>query len=128
LPDDYVPDMRLKIDLYRKISRITNLEQLDEFREELADRFGPLPEPVRRMLSREELKIEAAIWQIGEICLEDRFLVFRYTNRTRIEQLARANGRKLRVVDHNSAYLPLTEGVTDADAILATAKSVLQRQ
>ena len=126
LPTEYVPDMRLKIDLYRKLSRITAAEELEEYRGELADRFGPLPEPVQRMLAREALKIDAAIWQIAEIYMEGRFLVFRYTQRARIEQLARLSGGKLRVVDQQSAYLRLPEGIADADAILNLVKSVLR--
>jgi transcription-repair coupling factor (superfamily II helicase) len=126
LPTEYVPDMRLKIDLYRKLSRITAGEELEEYRGELADRFGPLPEPVERLLARETLKIDAAMWQIAEIYLEDRFLVFRYTHRARIEQLARLSGGKLRVVDERSAYLRLPEGISDPDVLLGLVKSVLQ--
>lgn len=126
LPDDYVPDMRLKIDLYRRMTRADGLDQLGEIREELLDRFGPPPEPVLRMLSREELKFDAAIWQVAEIYLEDRDLVFRYTNRPRAEHLARLSERKLRLVDDQSAYLRLGSGVSDPDAILRTAKSVLR--
>jgi transcription-repair coupling factor (superfamily II helicase) len=127
LPTDYVPDLRLKIDLYRKMSRITSIDEVGELREELADRFGPLPDPVRRLLAREELKIEAAIWQISEIYQEDHYLVFRYTNRLRADQLAKLNGGKLRIVDSSSAYLPLPQEVTHADAIQETVKSVLRR-
>ncbi len=126
LPSDYVPDMRLKIDLYRKMSRVTSTDELAELRSELLDRFGALPEPVQRLLAREQLKIEAAIWQISEIYQEDRYLVFRYTNRSRIEQLAKLSGGKLRVVDDSSAYLPVSKEVTDPDSIQETAKSVLQ--
>ena len=32
LPPEYVPDMRLKIDLYRKLSRITSRQELEEYR------------------------------------------------------------------------------------------------
>ena len=126
LPDEYVPDMRLKIDLYRRLSRATGVEQLLEFRGELADRFGLPPPQVLRMLSREELKIDAAIWQIAEIFLEDRYLVFRYTDRARIAHLARLSGGKLRVVDDESAYLRLPPGVAQPDQILDLAKSLLR--
>ncbi len=126
LPTDYIPDMRLKIDLYRKMSRVTSTDELGEFRDELLDRFGALPEPVQRLLAREQLKIEAAIWQIAEIYREDQYLVFRYTNRSRIQQLAKLGGGKLRVVDDSSAYLPIPKDVTHPDAIQETAKSVLQ--
>ena len=74
LPADYVPDLRLKIDLYRRLARLTGFDDLQEFRDELVDRFGPLPSAVECLLAREELKIDAAIWQINEIYLEDRYL------------------------------------------------------
>jgi transcription-repair coupling factor (superfamily II helicase) len=127
LPTDYVPDMRLKIDLYRKMARITSATELKELRDELLDRFGPLPEPAHRMLARTELRIEAAIWQIAEIYREQRYLVFRYTNRPRIEQLARLGGGILRVVDNHKAYLPLSSEVRDPDQIQETVKSVLRQ-
>jgi transcription-repair coupling factor (superfamily II helicase) len=126
LPDDYVPDMRLKIDLYRRLSRVAGVDQLAEIREELLDRFGPPPDAVLRMLSHVELKIDAAIWQIAEVYLEGRYVVFRYTNRSRMEHLARFNGRKLRVVDDQTAYLRLAQEVATTDQILHSAKSVLR--
>jgi len=126
LPDNYVPDMRLKIDLYRRLARVTGVDQLAEIREELVDRFGPPPDRVLRLLAREELKIDAAIWQIAEIYLENRDLVFRYTSRPRAEHLARLSGGKLRVVDDQSAYLRLRREVASADEIFQTAKSVLR--
>jgi transcription-repair coupling factor (superfamily II helicase) len=126
LPIDYVPDMRLKIDLYRRLSGITAMDQLEAYRDELMDRFGPPPEPVRRMLSLEELRIDAAIWQIAQIYLEDQYMVFRYTNRARIEQLAKHGNGKLRIVDNESAYLKLPSEVTTPDALLKTAKSMLR--
>jgi len=126
LPTDYVPDMRLKIDLYRRMTRIVEVEQLDGLREELLDRFGTLPDPVRRMLSLEELRIDAAIWQIAEIYREGRFIVFRYTNRARVEQLARQHDGKLRIVDDQCAYLVIPEGVATPDEVLETTKTVLR--
>ena len=46
LPRGYVPDMRAKIDLYRRLARLTTEAAVDDFASELADRFGPLPEVV----------------------------------------------------------------------------------
>ncbi len=126
LPDDYVPDLRLKIDLYRRLSRVTSVSQLEEFLAELSDRFGPPPAPVCRMLWLEELKIDAASWQISEVFRKDRYLVFRYTDRRRVEQLAKTNSGKLRVVDDHYAYLTIPPDVTQPDELLKTVKSVLR--
>jgi transcription-repair coupling factor (superfamily II helicase) len=126
LPRRYVPDMRLKVDLYRRLARISTLEELRDFSAELVDRFGPRPEPVERLLSRTELAILAAGWGVGAIHLEDQFIVLRYSNRKLIEQLARRSGGRLRIVDGLSAYLPLEKDVVEPERISAVAKSLLQ--
>ena len=104
LPVEYVPDMRHRIDIYRRISRLTDVTQLDDLREELADRFGPLPETVERLLAIGELKIDATIWGVKSVHTEDNYLVFTYTNRQRIEHLAKMHNRRLRIVDTLQAY------------------------
>jgi transcription-repair coupling factor (superfamily II helicase) len=104
LPVGYVPDMRHRIDLYRRISRLADVQQLDDLREEMADRFGPLPESTERLLAVAELKIDATIWAVKAIHTEDDYLVLTYTNRQRIEHLAKMHDRRLRIVDAHKAY------------------------
>jgi transcription-repair coupling factor (superfamily II helicase) len=128
LPDEYVPDLRLKIDLYRRLARITNVDQLAEYLAELRDRFGPPPESTLRMLALEELKMDAATWQIAEVFRKDRHVVLRYTDRRRIEHLARLNAGRLRVVDDQYAYLMIPAELAAPDALLQATKSVLRPQ
>jgi transcription-repair coupling factor (superfamily II helicase) len=126
LPDDYVPDMRLKIDIYRRLARAASHDEVRGLRDELIDRFGAPPPPVQRMLTLARLKIDAAVWQVCGIHLEDRYLAFRFTHRTRIEQLAKLSGGLLRVADERTAYLTLKKGVTEPADVLRAAKSVLR--
>ncbi len=125
-PSSYVADLRFKIDLYRRLVRVGNTDQLREFRDELVDRFGAPPPPVQRILEIAELRIDAAIWQISAIYVEDNYLVFRFSDRARIEQLAGLGGGRLRIVDNSSAYLPLGKEVGDPRAVFDRAKSVLR--
>ncbi len=104
LPVDYVPDMRQRIDLYRRISRLSDVQQIDDMREELQDRFGKLPKYVDRLLEVAELKIDATIWCVKAIQIEESFLVLTYTNRQRIEHLAKLHNKRLRIVDQHKAY------------------------
>ena len=52
LPADYVPSHKMKVELYRRAGRLRSPERLDDFRRELVDRFGPLPEPAEHLLRR----------------------------------------------------------------------------
>ena len=56
LADDYVPDEAAKLDLYRRLARAEGLSEIEAVREELSDRFGPLPDDARRLLLVSELR------------------------------------------------------------------------
>src|SRR5262249_2016568 len=45
LPRDYVQGQRLRIEVYRRLARVRSRQRLEDFRQELRDRFGPAPEP-----------------------------------------------------------------------------------
>ena len=126
LPRSYVPEMRTKIDLYRRLSRLTTPEQVDDFATELIDRFGPHPVVVDRLLALMRLRIAAARWGIASIHREDDYLVLAFTAAPLIRRLASASGGRLRVVDGRSAYLPLDKGLTDPDALHAELESLLR--
>jgi len=128
IPRSYVPDMRLKIDLYRRLARVSSRSELADFISELSDRFGPPPPPVEHLLSLAEIRLDAHHWQIDSIHLEEPYMVFTYTSARLIQQLATANGGKLRVVDGRSAYLPLDQAVREPATIHSIAKSLLQWQ
>ena len=65
IPRRYVPDMRFKIDLYRRLGRIGTPEELADLTSELADRFGPIPDQMQRLLSLVEVRILATALVAG---------------------------------------------------------------
>jgi transcription-repair coupling factor (superfamily II helicase) len=56
LPEDYTAEPRLRIEGYRRLSRIQTLVELDEFEEELRDRFGPIPNEVKNLLAETKIR------------------------------------------------------------------------
>ena len=70
--------------------------------------------------------MEAVTWSITAIFIEQQYVVFRYSDRRRIEQLARQHKGNVRVVDDKSAYLPIPKGLTKPAEILKQVKSVLR--
>ena len=90
LSSEYIPEMRHKIDVYRRLSRLQDVHAIAELRQELADRFGPLPEIAARLLDVAELRMDAALWSIRYIGVEDDYVAFTFSDAKRIEQLAQA--------------------------------------
>ncbi|MEP3047837.1 MAG: transcription-repair coupling factor [Roseibium sp.] len=50
IPEGYVADLQLRLQLYRRLGDVTEAEEIDAFGAELIDRFGPLPEEVQHLL------------------------------------------------------------------------------
>jgi transcription-repair coupling factor (superfamily II helicase) len=78
LPDDYVPDVHLRLILYKRISSSTSAEDLRELQIELIDRFGLLPEPAKNLMRIAAIKQRAAAIGIEKIDAADKggYLVF----------------------------------------------------
>ena len=56
LPDEYVPDSRQKVALYKKIAALETEVDRKELEEEMVDRYGKIPEPVEMLLEIADLK------------------------------------------------------------------------
>ena len=67
IPLDYIDNSRQRVELYRKWAQATDLAGLGQLRDEVRDRFGPLPEPAEFLFRAGELKILAAAAGVGEI-------------------------------------------------------------
>ncbi|WP_299812914.1 transcription-repair coupling factor [uncultured Roseibium sp.] len=50
IPESYVADLQLRLQLYRRLGDVTEAEEIDSFGAELIDRFGPLPDEVQHLL------------------------------------------------------------------------------
>ena len=56
LPESYVPDLTVRLSLYRRIADLADPQATDILIAELVDRFGGLPDPVKNLFSAIELK------------------------------------------------------------------------
>ncbi|MHB8621911.1 MAG: transcription-repair coupling factor [Sulfuricaulis sp.] len=59
LPENYLPDVHMRLILYKRISAVKDPGVLQELKEEIIDRFGVLPEPGILLFRATELKILA---------------------------------------------------------------------
>ncbi|MGY6707551.1 MAG: transcription-repair coupling factor [Rhizobiaceae bacterium] len=50
IPETYVPDLQLRLGLYRRLGELQTPEEIDGFGAELIDRFGPLPQEVDHLM------------------------------------------------------------------------------
>ncbi len=67
IPEDYVPDLDLRMSLYRRINDLSDAGNIEAFAAEMIDRFGPLPEPTENLLTLIKIKLNARAAQIAKI-------------------------------------------------------------
>jgi transcription-repair coupling factor (superfamily II helicase) len=60
IPETYMPEQTDRLSFYTALYGIKNLEELDELKEEMEDRFGPIPALVKRLLQVAALKYYAS--------------------------------------------------------------------
>ena len=60
LPDEYVAADDIKLDFYRRLARAATSGDIQQLRDELRERFGPLPEPAETLLYMARLRVVGA--------------------------------------------------------------------
>ncbi len=70
LPHDYVPGERLRLELYRKLAAVTSTDDLAAVTEEIADRYGPLPQPVANLVAVAAFRLHARRHGVREVSLQ----------------------------------------------------------
>lgn len=126
LPKEYVPAPRVKMELYRRLTRLRSLDRLADFRQELVDRFGALPVPAENLVTEAELRILAERWQLERIHVEDEYVVLTYRNPKRIAALAKLHPGYVRIVDEKTAYVPLEEKRPHGSIVAGVVRPLLQ--
>ncbi len=79
IPDNYIEDSAERVDIYRRLTESTLLDQLDDIRLELTDRFGRLPEPIENLLNFLALRILGKILCLSKIMITEREMVAEFT-------------------------------------------------
>jgi transcription-repair coupling factor (superfamily II helicase) len=63
-----------RLNMYRRISEAANVEDLAVLRDEMIDRFGPLPDEVQSLFSGVELKLEAEHLRLPRVVFKNERL------------------------------------------------------
>lgn len=77
IPEDYIADTELRLNLYRQIAALRSLHDVRRLEDELVDRFGDFPEEVEHVLALIRLRIRAAALGIDSVVEREREIVIR---------------------------------------------------
>ena len=73
IPEKYIPDLSLRLSLYRRVGEIQEIEELGLFKEEMINRFGLIPDEFSNYLNVMVLKLLARQCSISKIHVLSQF-------------------------------------------------------
>jgi transcription-repair coupling factor (superfamily II helicase) len=109
IPESYVADLQTRLGLYRRLSTLDRRADIDEFAEELVDRFGELPAEVEHLLDVMEIKALCRHAGIGQIDAGPKGAVITFRGNTftnpagLVEMMRKVGGMKLQP-DHKLVF------------------------
>ena len=112
LPERYAPDVNQRLVLYKQLSSARSSEELAAIRDDLLDRFGPLPSEAQNLLEVIRLKIRCRRVGIESIEATQAKLILRVSEHTRIDpkqlvKILHQPGTPIRVTPDHRIHLKL---------------------
>jgi transcription-repair coupling factor (superfamily II helicase) len=129
IPDSFVPDENERLVLYRRMARASSPADLDELRDEMRDRFGPVPTLIEnliaamniRRLMRDQMIISAVLKSDQ---LEIKFHADAPVETEKLSALAHANRNTMRLTPSFQVIVRITPG--EYEQTFAQIESILQ--
>jgi transcription-repair coupling factor (superfamily II helicase) len=91
IPEDYLPDVHTRLILYKRISAAASQRDLDELQVEIIDRFGLLPDPLKRLFAVTALKLASQALGVTKIDLGPERGKFEFNNETSVDPIKIVN-------------------------------------
>jgi transcription-repair coupling factor (superfamily II helicase) len=129
LPEAYVADVHIRLNLYKRIAAAADVLALDELQAELIDRFGELPPPAATLLKVARLTQAARAAGIRrlDVTAQSSYFMFEADNRIDPQQLIKLIQREPRLYRlEGSLKLRITQGAPP-ESRAEFAQALLQR-
>jgi transcription-repair coupling factor (superfamily II helicase) len=130
IPDSFVADENERLVLYRRMARATSLDDLGEIRDEMRDRFGPVPTLVENLIAAMNLRRQMREMMIVSALLKKNQLEIKFhpeapVETEKLEAMANANRRTMRLTP--SYQVIVTLNVSDNyEQLFTQIDSILQ--
>ncbi|MGB8953193.1 MAG: transcription-repair coupling factor [Candidatus Aminicenantales bacterium] len=127
IPEDYLPQVNLRLSLYKRISSAVNFTEIKAIEEEMNDRFGPLPRSVRNLLRYGVIKLLAQKLKVKALDRVENRIIFKFfpatsVHLTRMTRLLKTHGGTITP----QGVLTLRVSMTSEEAFLDETIDILK--
>jgi transcription-repair coupling factor (superfamily II helicase) len=129
IPEAYEPDERERLILYRRMARAESAQDLDEMRDEMRDRFGPVPSLVENLLKAMNVRRQMKSLMIMNAVLKNNELEFKFhpqapIDGTLLRALIDANRTRMRLRPNGTVLVTVVN--RDYEELFAEIEMTLQ--
>jgi transcription-repair coupling factor (superfamily II helicase) len=126
IPRDYIAADRQRMDVYRRLTRCSDLQTVDALRQDITDAFGEPPRQVLLLFALTELRLLAGHFGIEKMIKHPPDVVLSVRDAAKAQAgMAGAPGT-LRLVDEKTVYFRPPASFLEPDALLMTLRNLLK--
>lgn len=129
LPETYIPNIDQRLTVYRRLSKLTELKEISDFKAELQDRFGALPEEAINLLLKIMLRVLAIKAGVRRLDLNGRQLMLHFSETHQkhpfgLVDMVTVNPKQYRFTPDQGLRVSLHQNASTG--LLAQAKNILK--
>ena len=125
LPKRYIGSEKFRMAVYRRLSRAATLEELAGVSKDIADAYGPPPDPAQTLLDLTELRVAATLVGIDAIKLDSPDVIFRTAHARRVETIFKDAAGRVSVIDETTVYWRPPANYLEPGTLLTVLRKLL---
>ena len=127
IPSDYIPDVNLRLILYRRIAAATDEQSLAALKVEMIDRFGALPDPTKNLYTNAAIRVICHNIGIRKLTADESELHIYFEEQPKLNidklvAMVKDNPEKYRFIGNKK--LIITEGENNMETVAARESKI----
>jgi transcription-repair coupling factor (superfamily II helicase) len=125
IPKQYIAADRQRMDMYRRVSRCSSIEEVKELQKDMTDAFGEPPRQVLLLLALTEVRLLSGYFGIDSVLKKEPDIILKVADANRAQKCLTGAPGRLSVIDPQTVYLRMPPTFMESDAALLTMRNLM---
>ena len=125
IPKTYVHNDRQRMDLYRRLTRCSSIEEIRQLKQDVADAFGEPPRQMEVVYALTELRLLASHFGMDRVVRKKPDVILTVRDAARAQKALAGAPGTLRVIDQNTVYFRPPAVFLEPEPLLLTLRNLM---
>jgi transcription-repair coupling factor (superfamily II helicase) len=126
LPKSYIQADRQRLDVYRRLTRCTDLNMLEQLSKDVADAFGEPPRQALVLFALTELRLLAGMYGIESMIRKEPDVVLKVREAGKAQLVLTGAPGRLSVIDETTVYLRMPPTYLESETLLMVLRNLIR--